>query len=677
MIGRLSDVLIAGGGVAGSTLAILLGRAGLRVELFERGAFPREKPCGEGLMPAGVAVLERLGLTAAVGGVPLSGVRYHCRGATATGPFPSVNGIAATGLAQRRVVLDRVLFEAAAATAGVTARTRAVVERPIVDRGRVTGLILNGTARRAPLTVAADGALSPLRRALGLDRAARHRRVGMRAHFQLAAGIEVAPWVDILLGAEHELYVTALPRGELLVAALANARVLDAPAELLFDRWCLGQPWLAERLRGARRLTRLRGASSLTVRAKRGVVPGMVLLGDAAGSLDPITGGGMTHALESAELLARHAPRAFAEGDAWLAQFERRRRALLLDYAILTRGLLWLARHPAAIGMALSALEAWPGVMSHLVGVAGGTRSLLGARRRVRWAVGAVGMAVGMGVLLVVIAGWMSPVVATAADPPVTQVAAAPAADSLVANAAATSAMGPPGAALLAAGDSAIARLNLEAATAAYRQALVAAPRSYEATWKLARAIADRATLTRKAADQRRLCAQAESLARAAVALNPAGVKAHAFLAVALGKQAIFVGGRTKVRLSREIKAEAERTLALDPNDDLAHHVLGVWNREVVEVSGILKFFANTFLGGIPKASLDESLSHLRRAAEQRPDAIPHRVELGITLASARRYPEAEQELVRALDMPTSWVTDDYYRTKARDALARVRRKLG
>ena len=90
----------------------------------------------------------------------------------------------------------------------------------------------------------------------------------------------------------------------------------------------------------------------------------------------------------------------------------------------------------------------------------------------------------------------------------------------------------------------------------------------------------------------------------------------------------------------------------------------------------MLRFFANTFLGGIPKASLNESLDHLRRAAELRPDVIPHRVELGITLASARHYRDAEQELVRALDMPTSWVTDDFYRTKARDALARVRRKL-
>lgn len=230
-------------------------------------------------------------------------------------------------------------------------------------------------------------------------------------------------------------------------------------------------------------------------------------------------------------------------------------------------------------------------------------------------------------------------------------------------------------AALIAAGDSAMARLDLSDATKAYTQAHHDDPKSYEAAWKLARAYADSATLSASAAAQERLCRQAETAARAAVALRPDGAKGHAFLAVALGKLALFEGGKQKVRLSREIEVEAKKALEFDPKDDLAHHVLGVWNREVAELSGFLRFFASTLYGKVPQGSLDQALDHLRTAASLRPDVIPHRVELGITLAAAHHYPEAEKELEGALKMPTSWVTDDYYRAKAKKALADVKRR--
>jgi tetratricopeptide (TPR) repeat protein len=228
---------------------------------------------------------------------------------------------------------------------------------------------------------------------------------------------------------------------------------------------------------------------------------------------------------------------------------------------------------------------------------------------------------------------------------------------------------------LLAAGDSALARLDLSDAAQAYAKAHHDDPQSYEAAWKLARAFADSATMSPNAAAQQLLCRQAEKAARAAVALRPKGAKGHVFLAVALGKLALFEGGKQKVRLSREIEAEADTALALDPNENLAHHVLGVWNREVAELSGFLRFFASTLYGKVPQGSLDQALDHLRKAASLRPDVIPHRVELGVTLATAKHYPEAEEELERALKMPTSWVTDDYYRAKAKKALADVQRR--
>src|SRR5205814_6589067 len=104
-----------GAGPAGATLALALGRAGLRVDIYDARRFPREKPCGEGILPAGVAVLDRLGLRHAVGGRPLHAVRYHGFGVVAESPFGRTGTVA---LAQRRLILDQTLIDAARATPG-------------------------------------------------------------------------------------------------------------------------------------------------------------------------------------------------------------------------------------------------------------------------------------------------------------------------------------------------------------------------------------------------------------------------------------------------------------------------------------------------------------------------------------------------------------------------------
>jgi 2-polyprenyl-6-methoxyphenol hydroxylase-like FAD-dependent oxidoreductase len=407
------DVLIAGGGPAGAAAALLLGRAGLTVELVERSRFPREKPCGEGLMPGGVQALARWGLADAVGGAPFVGVRYRAGATVAEGRFPLIEGRAAVGRGQRRLVLDRALFEAAAATAGVRACHGAPVERPILEGGRVVGLVVDGRPRRARLVVAADGLRSPLRRQLGLDGAPPARpRVGLRAHFRLAARRPPVPWVEVYLGRGYELYVTPLPGGELLVAGLAEADLLArAPSEpgegwpppgsgsgagwlapasgpvddrplagaaaRAFAGWIAEQPALAARLAGAEQITRLQGRAPLAATARAGAVPGCVLLGDAAGYVDPITGGGLTQALLAAELLAVHAPALLADRPGALAAFDRARRAMLRDYTLLTRALLPLARRPDLAVRIVGRLARWPALFAHLLGVAGGTGRLL------------------------------------------------------------------------------------------------------------------------------------------------------------------------------------------------------------------------------------------------------------------------------------------------------------
>jgi len=374
----MTDILIAGGGLAGSAAAIQLGRMGLSVELFERGEFLKEKPCGEGLMPAGVAALDRLRVGHAVDGAPFWGIRYHFNGRTAEGRFPPVRGVPSVGRGFRRRDLDRALFAAARETPGVTAHTGALVESALMENGRVAGLVVSGELRKGRLVIAADGAHSRLRHALRLEVPERRKRIGMRAHFQLKPGEAHPEWVDIYLCPGYEMYVTPLRHGELLVAALAGKEMLNGPIETHFRRWCDGTRDLSARLLGAEQVSELAVTSPLSGRASPRVLPGLVLLGDAAGFTDPITGGGMTQAFLAAELLARHVSNGLDRADRWIYSFDRERETLLRDYRRLTGLMLRLADRPNLIGGAIATVGRFPRLFSHLLGVSGGVKRLWG-----------------------------------------------------------------------------------------------------------------------------------------------------------------------------------------------------------------------------------------------------------------------------------------------------------
>jgi flavin-dependent dehydrogenase len=365
------DVVVAGAGPAGATLAILLGRAGLRVDLYEARRFPREKPCGEGIMPAGVAVLDRLGLRDAVGGHPLRAVRYHGFGLTAESPF-SPDG-RRTALAQRRLRLDDALLSAARATSGVRVFEEAPVEGVEIVNGRAVGLRVGGAIRRGGLVVGADGLDSPVRRSLGLDgRAPGPARVGARMHFRLAAGRPRGDRLEIFIGRGYELYAAPLPEGEILIAALGDRGALAGGARAALDRWISAEPVLRELLDGATPLTAPAGRAPVTRRARAGFAKGAVLLGDAAQATDPLTAGGLAHALVSAEHLAALVPRYLAGDDTLLARFEGSRRRLFRAHDWLTRALVFVVRHPILARATLRGMRAAPGLMRRLVAVAGG-----------------------------------------------------------------------------------------------------------------------------------------------------------------------------------------------------------------------------------------------------------------------------------------------------------------
>jgi menaquinone-9 beta-reductase len=382
----MTDVIIAGGSVAGSTLAILLGRAGVGVELYEQHPFPRDKACAEGLMPAGAAVLDRLGLVDRVGGARFRGIRYRGFGRCVQAAFPEARGIPGLGLAQRRLRLDAALFETARSTPNVTAHDGARVDGPLVESGRVRGVRVEGQTRRAELVVAADGPRSGLRRQLSLEeKPAGAPRLGLRVHYRLAPGRTPDDHVEIFLGDGHEIYVTPLPEREVSVAALAYQDAAFRPAGAFFQKTVEAHRPLCELLEGAEPRSELGGRLPLATRARRSILPGLVLLGDAALALDPVTGAGMAQALLSAELLAGcllghprpDQPPRFEASDAALARFDRRRWRVYREAARLTGLLLLLVRRPRRARAALALLDHSPALFRHLCGVAAGTRKLV------------------------------------------------------------------------------------------------------------------------------------------------------------------------------------------------------------------------------------------------------------------------------------------------------------
>jgi tetratricopeptide (TPR) repeat protein len=229
---------------------------------------------------------------------------------------------------------------------------------------------------------------------------------------------------------------------------------------------------------------------------------------------------------------------------------------------------------------------------------------------------------------------------------------------------------------LIAAGDAALTNFDLSKATTAFKSALKLDNKNYDACWRLTRASVDAATLETDDAKKKLLLIEAQDYARGAVRLNPTGSKGHAFLAVVVGKLSLYQGGRTKVELSKEVKTEAEKAIVLDPQEDIAYHVLGVWNREMVHLNWLMRKFAEVLYGSFPPASMDSALTDLRKAVELAPRAVAHQTELGITLADAGHWTQAKQTLDRAVSMPMTWVTDVYYRKLAATKLKEVNRHL-
>ncbi|HWZ98708.1 MAG TPA: NAD(P)/FAD-dependent oxidoreductase [Candidatus Dormibacteraeota bacterium] len=277
---------VVGGGPAGLVAAIALRRKGLRVTVADGGEAPSDKACGEGILPEGLAALKRLGIALNwMKGRAFHGIRFVNAQNSAEAKFGS-----RAGLGMRRIALHRQLIDAAE-KCGVEVLWRTPVSG-IENRNVFAG----EKKFAADWIIGADGFGSQVRRWAGIT-AKRHAslRYAFRQHFA------IAPWsdfVEIHWAAKAQLYVTPVSDAEVGVVVLSqNPKLHLREALQLF-------PAVLDRLKNCEATTAERGAATgnLTLPA---VCSGHVaLVGDASGTVDAITGEGMSLAFQQAEALA-------------------------------------------------------------------------------------------------------------------------------------------------------------------------------------------------------------------------------------------------------------------------------------------------------------------------------------------------------------------------------------
>jgi flavin-dependent dehydrogenase len=381
-----TDVLIAGAGPAGSATAVHLARAGWRVVVVDRAAFPREKPCSEYMSPEAVRLLDRLGVVPdleAAGAVALEGTTVvAARGSRLTGLFGEAGPrpFRPAGLSLPRRILDARLVRAAR-EAGAEVRERTRVEGLLYDGGAVAGaLVREAGGRHAPirarLTIGADGLGSLVARRLGRLRRSHPERVAFVAHLGGVAGmgrtaemhVSEAGYVGLnRVGAD--LYNVAL------VVPLARAAGARGNATRFFFEALETFPGVRGRI-DARRLEReVLVTGPFAARASRVSGPGALLVGDAADFFDPFTGQGIYSALRGAELAAETAEgalhaRGIADAAA-LASYRQRRRQAFLGKWVVERLIGYGMYFPALFDRAVGRLGARPEMAHTLIGVTG------------------------------------------------------------------------------------------------------------------------------------------------------------------------------------------------------------------------------------------------------------------------------------------------------------------
>ena len=202
--------------------------------------------------------------------------------------------------------------------------------------------------------------------------------------------------------------------------------------------------------------------------------------------------------------------------------------------------------------------------------------------------------------------------------------------------------------------------------------ALERTPEDYDLLCRMAENLTDWARVSPKD-DQEGRYEESVGYARRAVAADSSDAEGWFQLGKALGRLALFRGGKTKVEMSKEVKVDFEQALTLDPEHPGALHGLARWNREVANLSWLLKAAAKIIYGGLPPASNEAAITLFQKAIALEPENIVHYLEYGKTLLEVKERDQARAAFQKVLDLPAHRADDPEWKDEARQLLEKLR----
>jgi geranylgeranyl reductase family protein len=356
------DLIVVGGGPAGASAAWQAAQGGARVLVCDRATFPREKTCGDGITPRSVKLLREMGLGPKLERFRMvRSIRFFVRDGTVEKPWPNRSGFPNHGHVIPRTVLDHMLL-LNAAEAGAEVREQVRATSAVIENGAVVGVeLLEGGKRRtvrAPITIAADGMTSRIGRAAGLIPSPGPFGVAVRAQLECARPDDAALEVHFTLRSDGDLlpgygWVFPMEDGRVNIGIgfmntyrnwrrLNANHLLDEFMRALPRAWAL--PTMSQ-LIASKRVQGWRLPMGFT--AWPPWRPGILGVGDAIGCAKPLTGSGISKAMESGLVAAATALTCLEDGDVrHLHRYEAELAERWGRFYRLGRGIAHVAGHP-------------------------------------------------------------------------------------------------------------------------------------------------------------------------------------------------------------------------------------------------------------------------------------------------------------------------------------------